>query len=86
MLQTPAGETFHPDRSAVPGGLAVRWVGSSALGPTLEHAPVCRNCQSLLDLAQRDAVQAQLHRNVACPGCGILCILEGPQANVAYAR
>ncbi len=52
----------------------------------MDHPPVCPNCQATLDLTQRNAVSTLVYRNVTCPKCGRLCQLEGPGADVAYAR
>ena len=52
----------------------------------MEHPPVCPNCEAVLDLTQRKPVQPVIFAHVACPNCGTICILEGPQVNVAYRR
>ena len=35
-----------------------------------------------MDLTRRNAVAPVIYRNVACRGCGVICILEGPERNV----
>lgn len=51
----------------------------------MEHAPVCPNCESLLDLAVKNPIQSLVYRHVPCPNCGTICMLEGPEADVAYS-
>ena len=38
----------------------------------MEHPPVCPNCEAVLDLTQRNAIQPLVYRNVACPKCGFV--------------
>ncbi len=52
----------------------------------MDHPPVCPNCEAILDLTQRNPVHSVVYRHVQCPGCRRLCVLEGPQVDVAYAR
>jgi transcription initiation factor TFIIIB Brf1 subunit/transcription initiation factor TFIIB len=52
----------------------------------MEHPPVCPNCEATLDLSPRNVIQPLVYANVACPKCGTLCVLEGPEENVGYAR
>jgi hypothetical protein len=48
----------------------------------MEFNPICRTCGSLVDLTRRNAVTPVSYRNVMCRGCGVICILEGPERNV----
>ena len=48
----------------------------------MESNPTCRTCGALVDLTRRNAVTPVIYRNVACRGCGVICILEGPERNV----
>jgi len=48
----------------------------------MEPNPTCRTCGAALDLTRRNAVTPVIYRNVACRGCGVICILEGPERNV----
>ena len=52
----------------------------------MEHPPVCRNCEAVLDLSVKNPVHSVEYRHVPCPNCGTICILEGSEANVAYRR
>lgn len=52
----------------------------------MDHAIVCPACQGILDPRLRNAVSTLIYRNVSCRFCGMACILEGPEANVAYSR
>jgi uncharacterized protein YbaR (Trm112 family) len=49
------------------------------------HPAVCPNCRTVLDLTQRQPIQPVIYRHLACPKCGTICVLEGPQMNVAYS-
>lgn len=48
----------------------------------MEPAPTCRTCGALVDLTRRNAVTSVIYRHVMCRGCGVICILEGPERNV----
>jgi hypothetical protein len=52
----------------------------------MRHPPVCQNCQAVLDLSLKNPVQPVVYRHVNCRKCGTLCVLEGPDATVAYSR
>jgi len=53
-----------------------------AYGSGMEPNPTCRTCGTLVDLTRRNVVIPVIFRNVACRGCGVICILEGPERNV----
>jgi hypothetical protein len=48
----------------------------------MEPSPTCRTCGAVVDLTRRNAVTPVIYRNVMCRGCGVICILEGPERNV----
>ncbi len=48
----------------------------------MEPNPTCRTCGAVLDLTRRNAVTSVIYRHVMCHGCGVICILEGPERNV----
>ena len=48
----------------------------------MEANPTCPNCGALVDLTWKNMVVSLVYRHVMCRGCGILCILEGPERNV----
>lgn|GEM_PF-1391405 len=48
----------------------------------MEPNSICPNCGALIDLIRRNTVTPVIYRNVACRGCGVICILEGPERNV----
>lgn len=49
----------------------------------MEPNPTCPNCGALVDLTRRNAVTSVIYRHVMCRACGVICILEGPERNVA---
>jgi hypothetical protein len=51
-------------------------------GRGMEPIPTCPTCGAPVDLTRRNAVAPVIYRNVACRGCGVICILEGPERNV----
>jgi hypothetical protein len=53
------------------------------MGGAMSPFLVCRHCGTNLDLSRRNAVSPLVYRNVTCPGCGRICVLEGPERNVA---
>jgi len=44
--------------------------------------PTCPNCGASVDLARKRTVNSVIYRHVMCRGCGVTCILEGPERNV----
>ncbi len=48
----------------------------------MDSNPICRTCGAVVDLIRPNAVTPVIYRNVACRGCGVICILEGPERNV----
>jgi hypothetical protein len=48
----------------------------------MEPNPTCPTCGAAVDLTRGNAVTPVIYRNVACRGCGVICILEGPERNV----
>jgi len=48
----------------------------------MEPSPTCPTCGAIVDLIRPNAVTPVIYRNVACRGCGVICILEGPERNV----
>ena len=48
----------------------------------MEPNLTCPNCGALVDLTRRNAVTSVVYRHVMCRGCGVICILEGPERNV----
>jgi len=51
----------------------------------VEPNPACPNCGALVDLTRKNAVNSVVYRHVMCRGCGVICILEGPERNVIDA-
>ena len=51
-------------------------------GAAMEPNPTCPTCGTLVDLTRRNAVTSVIYRHVMCRGCGVICILEGPERNV----
>jgi hypothetical protein len=51
----------------------------------MDPNPTCRTCGALVELTRRNAVTPVIYRNVMCRGCGVICILEGPERNVSVA-
>jgi hypothetical protein len=52
----------------------------------MEPIPTCPNCGALVDLTRKNAVNSVVFRHVMCRGCGVICILEGPERNVIDNR
>jgi hypothetical protein len=47
----------------------------------MEPIPNCPTCGAVLDLTRRNAVTSVIYRHMMCRGCGVICILEGPERN-----
>ncbi len=67
----------HPFRDPTSRSISCRF-GNRGMEPN----PTCRTCGALVDLTRRNAVTQVIYRNVSCRGCGVICILEGPERNV----
>jgi len=48
----------------------------------MDPTPTCPNCGTPVDLTRKNIVESVVYRHVMCRGCGVLCILEGPERNV----
>jgi Pyruvate/2-oxoacid:ferredoxin oxidoreductase delta subunit len=48
----------------------------------MASSPTCRTCGTAVDLTRRNAVTSVIYRHVMCRGCGVICILEGPEQSV----
>lgn len=73
-------ERVEPFRDPTSGTVSRRLCNAG-----VEPVPTCRTCGASVDLARRNAVTPVIYRNVACRGCGVICILEGPERNVSVS-